>query len=338
MFNKMIIYKDNLINNIKQVKQENPNSRVCAMVKANAYGVGDTDVVQVLEEFVDFWGVACFFEAERIKSLTQKPILIFGSLEKEFIDERYSYMCGNLEDLNYLISTKKRIKVHLKVNSGMNRYGFKSLKDFKKGLNLIAKSSLVLEGVFSHFATCDEYVDHQMKIFNKYKRVVLNYGFKPLFHVDKSFVNEKFNHNEDMVRVGFNLYDRSNNWFLPAIEIKTEIVEVQNVKKGELVGYNYRFVAEKNMKIAVLPIGYADGFDLKLIGFNLNVLGRTCKVLNICMDCLMIDISDSELKKGDEIYLLNKFNSLKKYAEYLGTTDYEVGVKFSHIRASRIII
>ncbi|MBQ8615236.1 MAG: alanine racemase, partial [Clostridia bacterium] len=76
MFNEIIIHKSNLINNIKQVKFENPNSKVCAMVKANAYGVGDIEVVQILEDYVDFWGVACFFEAQKIKTFTNKPILI----------------------------------------------------------------------------------------------------------------------------------------------------------------------------------------------------------------------------------------------------------------------
>ena len=107
MFNKIIIHKNNLINNLKQVKQENPNSKICAMVKANAYGVGVEQVVQVLEEYVDFWGVACFFEAEKIKKLTNKQILIVGVLEKEFVDERFSYSCGSLEDIEYLINLSK---------------------------------------------------------------------------------------------------------------------------------------------------------------------------------------------------------------------------------------
>ena len=338
MFNKILIHKNNLINNIKQVKFENPNSKVCAMVKANAYGVGAKEVVQILEEYVDFWGVACFFEAKEIKPLTQKNILIVGALEKDNIDEDFSYSCGNLEEVEYLVSLKKTIKIHLKVNSGMNRYGFKDIKELKKALNLISHSNLIIEGVFTHFATTDKFVEEQMKTFKKFVKLCNSFGFYPIVHADNSFVNEKFNHNLDMVRIGFNLYNRSEGWFLPAIEIKSEIVETQEVRKGELVGYDYRSVANKNTRIGVVPVGYADGFDLKYIGMFLMIDGAACQVLNVCMDCFMLDISKTTLKKGDELFLLNKFNPLSLYADFIETSQYEVSTKFSHMRAERVMI
>lgn len=338
MFNEIIIHKSNLINNIKQVKNENPNSKICAMVKANAYGVGDTEVVQILNDFVDFWGVACFFEAKKFKELTNKPILILGNIEREDIDISFSYSCGNLQDLKLLISLNQPIKIHLKINSGMNRYGFKNLKEYKKALAMICNSRLILEGIFTHFATTDEFVNEQMKVFKKFVKICNNFGIYPLIHADNSFVNEKFNHGLDMVRIGFSLYNRSDGWFLPAVEIKSKIVQTYNIKKGELVGYNYKFIAKSNMNIAIIPVGYADGFDTKLIGMDLFVGDSLCKVLNICMDCFMLDISNSKIKKGDEIYILNKFNSLKQYANYLETSEYEIMTKFSNMRAKRITV
>ena len=141
-----------------------------------------------------------------------------------------------------------------------------------------------------------------------------------------------------MVRIGFNLFNGQDNWFLPVREIKSQIVQVNDVKKGELVGYANRFIAKKKTKVAVVPIGYADGFDLRLVGFDLLFDGVNCKVLNVCMDCFMLDITDTKLKKGDEIYVLNKFNSLKHFADYLQTSEYEIGCKFSNIRADRVIV
>lgn len=338
MLNKLIIHKDNLINNIKQVKFENPNSKICAMVKANAYGVGDIEVVKILEPYVDFWGVACFFEAQRIKELTTKRILIVGPIEKSNIDLSFSYTCGSIEDLNYLVSLKKSIHIHLKINTGMNRYGFNNIKTFKKALSIISKSNLVIEGIFTHFATCDEFVNVQMKKFQKFVKACNNLGYNPICHADNSFVNEKFNHKLDMVRIGFNLYNCNQGWFLPIAEIVSEIVQINSVKKGELVGYDYRCVANKDMKVAILPIGYADGFLLNYINMELIINNKPCKVLNVCMDCIMVDVSKLKFKKGDKIYILNKFNSLSVFAKHARTSEYEVMTNFSKIRAVRIIV
>lgn len=337
MFNKMIIYKNNLINNIKQVKAENLKSKVCAMVKANAYGVGEEHVVKVLEDYVDFFGVACFFEAQKIRNMTNKKILIFGAVEKEQLDERFSYSCGDLEDLKNLISSNKRLCVHLKINTGMNRYGFKDLKVFKKVLNMIKQSNLILEGVYTHFASADDFVHEQMQRFKKFIKICHVNNLKPLIHADNSKVSEFNNHKLDMVRIGFNLYNKNGGWYLPVVEIKSYVAQIQEVTKGDLVGYDYKFVAKENMRVAILPVGYADGFDSKLAGMDLVIDGVKCKILNICMDCFMLDVTKVNVKKGDEIFILNKFNSLKDYATYLNASEYEIMTKFSYIRAERLL-
>ncbi len=338
MVNKVLIYKDNLINNIKQVKSENPNSKVCAIVKANAYGVGSNEVVQILNDYVQFFGVSCFFEAKKIQTLTNKSILILGPVDKENIEDGFSYTCGTREDAEFLINLNQPIKIHLKINTGMNRYGFKCLKEFKKVLSLIKKSKLIVEGIYTHFATTDDFVHTQMKEFSKFVKLCFDFGFNPIVHADNSFVNEKYNHCLNMVRIGFSLYCRDEGWFLPAIEIKSEIVNIVDIKKGEIVGYDYRFVAKRKMRVAIIPIGYADGFKLKFIGMCLKVDGVDCKILNVCMDCFMLDVSDVNVKKGDEIFILNKFNSLKSYANFIETSPYEIATNFSSVRADRIII
>ena len=273
-----------------------------------------------------------------LKKTTNKKILIVGALEFGDIDETFSYSCSSLQDVEYLISLKKQLNVHLKVNTGMNRFGFKNIKSFKKALNLISHSMLNIEGIFTHFATCDEFVNEQTKRFKRFIRIVNDFGYFPIIHADNSSVNEKYNHYFDMVRIGFNLYNKSDGWFLPIVEIKSNIVQIHKVKKNELVGYNYRCVADKNMKIAIVPIGYADGFSLQCIGFNLLVKGVECKVLNVCMDCFMLDVSKVNIKKGEEIYLLNKFNSLTKYSKHIGISEYEVMSRFSQLRCKRVVI
>lgn len=337
MFNTILINKNFLINNIKQVRANNPNSFVCAMVKANAYGVGIKQVVSAIDNFVDYYGVACFFEAKILKDITEKQILIVGALEDK-IDLRFIYSCSSLAEIKALKEKNLAIKIHLKVNSGMNRYGFKDLKEFEKAIKLIKNSKLVLDGIFTHFATADYYTDEQMKNFNKFVNLSHKYGFNPIIHADNSLVNQTNNHNLDMVRVGYSLYLENKNGFNPVVEIKSKIEQINHISKGELVGYNYKYVAKSSMKVAIVPVGYADGFSTRLIGFNLKVKNRNCKILNVCMDCFMLDISGIKMKKGDEIYILDKFNSLCRYAKYLSISDYEVSTNFSNIRADRKLI
>lgn len=337
MFNKIIINKDNLIENIKQVRQNNPNSLICAMVKANAYGVGDKQVVEILNDYVDYFGVACFFEAEKIKEFTNNKILIVGPLEKEHINEKFYYTCSSIDDVNFLIGLNKKINVHLKVNTGMNRYGFSSLKEFKLAIKKILKSNLNLVGVFTHFATTDEFVNTQNSIFEKYIKLVKDFNLDVIIHADNSAVQQKLNHHYNMVRVGFCLYNQNDEQYKPVVELKSKIVQINKIKKNDLVGYNYNFIANKKIKVAVLPIGYADGLDIKLIGLNLKIGDEDCKILNICMDCCMIDISKTKLKKEDYIYLINKDNPLNKFANYLHVSEYQIMCNFSYTRADKSI-
>lgn len=339
MFNEFIINKTNLINNAKILKQKSSNALLCIMAKANAYGVGLKQVVKTLSSVADFFGVSNSLEAEQTSKYTNKKILIVGSIDKSIkVSNRFSYACHSVEDVDFLISKNKKINIHLKINTGMNRYGISSLKEFKTILNRVKHSKLNLEGLFTHFATADNFVVTQLKKFNIFKKVCKEYGFNPIIHTDNSSVFKKFNNKNAMIRIGFDMYNCSNNQFMPAVEIKSTIVQINKCKKSDLVGYNRNFVASKPMRVAVVPVGYADGFSSKYIGLTLNCCNSKCKVLNVCMDCFMIDITSTNIKKGDSVYLLNKQNPLSKYAKHSGLSEYEVMCNFSHIRASRSLV
>ena len=337
MFTKKIIYKNNLIHNAKQLKEHNPSSLICAMVKANAYGVGAKEVVKILNNYVDFFGVSNTLEAEQIKGLVTKQILIVGALEKNNINPRFSYTCHCLQDILSLIKLNKKIKIHLKINTGMNRFGFNSINEFKQALKVLKPSNLILEGLFTHFATTDQFVDKQMSKFKEYISACKQLNFNPIIHCDNSFVNEFKNHNLDMVRIGFNLYNRNDNKFVPAVKIKTRIVQINPLNIGEVAGYNKKYIAYIKTNIAVIPLGYADGLDSRLIGIKIYIKNKPCKIVNICMDCTLIDISNFDIQKGDDVWVLNNENSLKKYANYLQISEYEMMTKFSNIRADIII-
>lgn len=337
MFNEFIINKNNLINNIKQVRKNNPNSKLCAMVKANAYGIGLKEVTEISENLVDCFGVACFFEAVQLRKLTNKEILIVGAVDYENISTDFSHACSSLDDVIFFVKQDKEFKIHLKINSGMNRFGFVSLREFKTALRLIKNSKLKLEGVFTHFATADEFVDKQYEQFNKFIKIVKAFGFKPIVHADNSEVNICKNHHLGMVRIGFDLFNHNGDGFNQVAQIKTQVVQVHDVKKGKLVGYAKRFIAEKHTRVAIFPIGYADGFDLRFIGFELFFKGVKCKVVNVCMDCFMLDVGNLDVKKGDDLFVLNSVNSLSRYAEYIGVNSYQIMTSFGSVRADRSI-
>ena len=124
MFNEILISRANLINNIEQARRNNPNSKICVMVKANAYGVGMSEVVSVIDDYVDCYGVACFFEAEALRRLTYKDILIVGALDniEDCVRLDIQVSIHSLADARKIKDISKSIKVHIKLNTGMNRY------------------------------------------------------------------------------------------------------------------------------------------------------------------------------------------------------------------------
>ena len=322
MFNEIIINKQNLINNVRQVRLNNPNSMVCAMVKA-------------IKDHVDYFGVACLFEAKRVRRFTNLPILIVGPLERKKPDDRFIYTCHSLDDVLFLAKYNIEINIHLKLNTGMNRFGFCDINEFTETLEIIKSSKLKLIGLFTHFATCDNMVEVQFKKFKKFIKTIKEYNENIIIHTDNSEVNKIYNHNLDMVRIGFDLYYGRTYNFKPIVEIKSKVVQINIVKKGEMIGYSSRCVVDKKTIVAVIPIGYADGFDMSYIGKYVYIKDKPCKVLNICMDCFMLDVSKVDIKKGDEIYILNRFNSIDSYADYSNTIEYEVMTKFSNLRARR---
>ncbi len=336
MLNRILIDKISLINNVKLIREKNKKSLLCAMVKANAYGVGAKEVVKILNNFVDFFGVSNVLEAKAIMNITNKKILIVGAIDGK-IDTRFSYTCFGIEDVERLAKLKIPLNIHLKVNVGMNRFGFKNILEFKRAILIINNSMLNLEGVFTHFPTADKLVDTQFKKFKKFVNICHMFGLNPIIHADNSSVSDNKNHHLDMVRIGFNLFNKNDSGFKPIVKIESKIIQINEVGSGELVGYNYRAVANKPMRVAVLPIGYADGFDMHYLGINLFINGFKCKVLNICMDCFMLDVTNTNLKQNDKVEILNEQNNLLHYASFAKTHEYEVMTKFSYLRGKRIV-
>lgn len=351
-FSDYIVNISNLKHNLKLVKDKvGVKTKVCAMVKADAYGHGLKDICEGLKG-VDFFGVASVYEAMLIRKFDKfTNILIVGTLNKEYVSwcaiNNVSVEVSSFNELQNIVSILDglKLKIHIKVNTGLNRIGVRTIKEFKKILRLFAlNSNLILEGVFTHFATKFDdipFVFKQHKSFMNFVRFVDNSSV--IVHCSNSFVSVMFPcFSYGMVRCGFNLYGWQANCglpFRPVLSILSKIAFIQKVKKGETVGYDRTFVANKNMKIAVVPLGYADGLDRRLSNnFCLVVCGHKARIVgNICMDVCLLDVTDIECEIGSQVLILGENLTPQDYATVLGTSPYEILLKFRYNRMNKIL-
>ena len=312
-------------------------TKICAVVKANAYGVGLEKVSKHLRNIVDYFAVARVYEAVKLRNYgIYSKILILSPI----VDERQILLAikynteltvnslDELEKINRVaINAGEIAKVHLKVDSGMNRFGVKNLYEFKEILE-VANScyNISVVGLFSHFAVSDEdSMNNQIQEFEKYIRFCHKKRFYPLVHMasSKQVSNRKCSY--DMVRIGLNLYDNDD-----ILTFSGTILEVKELKKGEKLGYDQAFTANTSMTIACVDIGYAD-ISVRKLSRTGQVLvnGKRCNIVgNVCMDCLFVDITDIDAHVGESVVLFGKqkenYISICEIAKGCDTINYDL--------------
>lgn len=356
-FNNYILNLNYLKHNYNQIKNYvGSNVKVCAMVKADGYGHGAKDVCKAIKH-ADFFGVASVHEAKNIRKFNKTtPILVVGIVNLEYVlwcsNNNVSIGVSALTELENIVKVLngKPLNIHIKVNTGLNRIGVNNVKEFLKMLKVFkTNKNLKLEGVFTHFATKlndVEFIVKQHETFQKFIKHVNPQ--KVIIHCCNSFATLMFPKcHYGMVRCGFNLYGWELDYKLtlkPALNITSKIIFKHKIKKGETVGYDRTFLAQKNCVVGVLPIGYADGFDRRLSNnFKVLVNGKWANVIgNICMDICMIDLTGINAEVGDEVVLLGRSGGYEitpyTYAKALGTSPYEILLKFQYSRMNKINI
>lgn len=308
-----MIEKNVDINAIRQniIKLKNLSPKLfCAVVKANAYGHG-IEICQGIEDLVDFFAVANAKEAIQIKRLKiHKRVLILGKCNyvdlPNLIKKGIRLTVDTIDDVAHIItmamSMHKRAYVHIKINSGMNRLGIKSKSELKNILDTLKQCPYVrIEGIYTHFATADNKNSYKLKRQNAKFLSMLSVIpqsdiKKMIIHASNSSAFLKSSkYAYDMVRVGIAMYgyDQVDKVELsPALELKAKIVKTQNVKCGETIGYDAEFVAPQDMTIAVVAMGYADGFMRAYKKGYVLINGTRCKIVGkICMDMFMCDVT-----------------------------------------------
>jgi len=324
-----------------------PETKIMAMVKAFSYGSGGHEIASWLEHHhVDYLGVAYADEGIALrKSGIGLPIMVmnpnfesFRSLiEYNLEPELYSF--SSLEQFNE-IARQNSINawpVHLKIDTGMKRLGFEEQDIPRLKESLKRLKAIKIKSVFSHLVASDEAVHDEFtnKQITEFKQIskqiaeVLPYDF--MRHIVNSSGIERFPvAHFDMVRLGIGLYGISpenQDKLMNIGTLKTKISQIKTLKAGETVGYSRKGKSLKETKIAILPIGYADGLNRKLSNGNGTVFikGKFAPYIgNICMDMSMVDLSGIDASEGDEVIVFGQEIPITKLAKQIGTIPYEL--------------
>jgi alanine racemase len=326
---------------------------IIAVIKANAYGHGAVEVARALEDAgADLLACADIEEGAALRSGgVRAEILVFGALSVSDLDGIFD--CR----LTPTISTpgaakavqaaaeryRQRIRYHLKIDTGMNRLGFR-FDNLRRTLPaLLASPNLELDAVYTHFATADDpesaLFEQQRIRFIRVLEDLTDLGAKPRYrHAANSAALLRDSRVWfDRVRPGLLLYGlvppplaASSLALQPVMTLRSRVVAVKGMRTGESTGYGGRFVAERPTTLAVVPAGYADGVDLRLAGRGAVLIrGRRALVVgSVCMDMLMADVTGMTVSPGDEVVIIGEQDGdridVREMAAAIGTIPWEI--------------
>ena len=329
-----------LYSNYNNVQKIVKIKKVIPVVKANAYGHGVIEVVRYLKsKNIDYFAVSLLEEALEIrKEFYDTEILVMGVVENEDLliasENNITVTICNSDQLQNMPKLTKMLKIHVKIDSGMNRLGFKEKTEILDCFYKMKENDKIyIDGIYTHFATADSvdklYYDIQMTNFEKIYKL-LNYDFN-MVHVSNSSSSIKYETDINFtthVRLGISLYgltlDDGFDFLQNTYKLKTKISQFKKLSPGDKVGYGITYTAEKEELIGILPIGYADGFIRKNQGGDVEINGKRYPIIGrICMDQMFIKIDDT-VKKDDDIILFGGIVSIDEVAERLDTINYEI--------------
>ncbi|MCI5773423.1 MAG: alanine racemase [Erysipelotrichaceae bacterium] len=339
---------DNLEHNCRYFI-EHTQKKLIAVIKANGYGCCDEEVAKVaLQAGASMLAVSSLDEAMALRNAGIKAeILILGYVEprdakiliKNDLATSVVSLQWVLEVIKYDISD---LKIHLKVDTGMNRIGIKDIEQLKKAYTLLQQADAKVEGIFTHYACSDE--DPKVKTdaqFTAFKKAyeALDGDFKYI-HCDNS--DAAIDYAEDLtntIRVGIGLFGYCTNPtnLKSVVSLYTTIVNVKTVAPEETIGYGATYKCEKPEIIATLPIGYADGFIRRNSGRQVYVDGEFATIVGrVCMDQCMIKLSRN-LPVGTVVELIGEHISIQQMARELDTIVHEIMTNFNERLTRRYI-
>jgi alanine racemase len=345
---------ENVLNEVKRLPEE---TELFAVVKANGYGHGAVPTAKAaIKGGATGFCVALLDEAIELREAGIKgPILILGVVDVSYIDLLVKYDLSvtvtSQEWLEQAVNQLEQLenvqplKIHIKVDTGMGRIGFKTVHETKKAVELVQLSEqMIWEGIFTHFSTADK---KDQAYFNKqnqrFQNVLTELAELPRYvHVSNSATALWHPENAgNMIRFGIAMYGLNPSGheleasypLKPALSLVSELIHVKELSANEGIGYGKTYTTSKNEWIGTIPIGYADGWLRHLQGFSVLVNGKECEIVGrICMDQCMIRLPEQKTA-GTKVTLIGKNGdkeiTMQDVADKLDTIHYEVACTFS---------
>lgn len=368
---KAVISLDAVEQNFREMRKNiAEDTKMIAVVKADAYGHGAVPIAHLIEDHDYIWGFAAA-TAEEAVHLRQagitKPILILGIVFDEYFPELVQYdirpaVCEYNEAKKLsdeAVLQNKTVHIHIALDTGMTRIGYADIPESVEEIKKIAElPKLEIEGMFTHFARADEYDRSpamvQLERYQDFSKRVEEAGVDiPLHHCSNSAgIIRVPEANLSIVRAGITIYgiypssevERDIVKLAPVMELKSHITYVKDVPAGAAISYGGTYVADKKRRVATIPVGYADGYPRQLSNKGWVLIhGKKAPILGrVCMDQFMADVTEIDnVKKGDEVTLLGRdgdeFISIEEMGDLCGRFSYEFACDISP-RVPRVYI
>lgn len=328
----------NLRNNVSKIISKYRNyDYYFGVVKADCYGHQSLETVEaIIEGGCNYLVVALLEEALEIrKKIKDIPILCLGIIPTTYLNlcqkNNITITINSMDYAKEVITENcQYLKVHIKINSGMNRLGISSKEEFNETIKLLEQNNIFIEGIYTHIYNASNKKDTSKQI-NYYNEMITE-DLKakiPIFHIAASEALVLYN-KLDFVngcRLGIMMYGFSSDKLLKlasTFSLYSKVIQINTLNSGDSLGYNGAYVASETEKIAVVCIGYADGIIRKNTGRYVYINNKQYKIVgNICMDMLFVKIDDT-VKVGDEVIILKDIDHIEQTANYLDTIPYEI--------------
>lgn len=336
----------NIYDNIIAIKNKYDYKYYMAVVKANCYGHGLKAIEPMIKAGCNYLAVATLDEAIKVRELYSNiPILCLGIVYLKDLEvclnNNITITLNSKDYFNSIKDLNLPLRVHLKLNTGMNRLGIKDKDDVDYVISNINNTNLILEGIYTHIYDPSNEIDTKYQL-DKFYNLCQNVDLSKIkmVHVaaSETLTNyPKFNF-INCVRLGIIMYGFSSKIKLkPTFSLYSNIIQINDVSNSEKVGYNGLYIPADNEKIGVVQIGYADGILRAYKDNNVFINDKEFKIVgNVCMDMLFVKLDDT-IKVNDEVVLLKDTDHINSTAKHLNTIPYEIMCSISN-RVPRIYI